>query len=346
MSVGGSNNAYTTNDITNYHCVVPVSNFETALWLESDRMLGLAFNQNSLDVQKKVVIEEFKERYLNKPYGDAWLKFRELSYKVHPYRWSTIGRDLSHIEKVTLSDIKDFFYKNYLPNNAILVVAGGVSEAKALDLVEKWFGNIPSGDLGKKNFLQEPKQTEARYLELTGDVPFNAIMKVFHTCERTSENFYPTELLTSIISEGTSSRLYSILVDDKEIFSNIYAYTTESMDPGSLIVYGVVSPDYSIESAEKSLNEVLQDITIEGVLEKEVEKAKNNYITSQEFNYLSLLNRAEDLALCTLLGNTNLINENIDIVKSVSKSQIDRVAQVIFSELNSSTIFYRKNMKN
>lgn len=218
---GGENNAYTTNDLTNYYCQLPADNLETAFWLESDRMLSLAFSKKSLDVQRKVVCEEFKEHYINKPYGDVWHTMRELAFKEHPYKWMTIGKELSHVENATLEDVKAFFFKHYTPINAILVVAGNVSVEHVKTLAEKWFGDIPSGEKYNRNLPVEPKQVEARRLTVHRNVPMDAIYKTWHMCARRDEDYYATDLLTDILGGGASSRLYQSLVKEQQLFANI-----------------------------------------------------------------------------------------------------------------------------
>ena len=212
---GGENNAYTTNDLTNYYIQIPAENLETAFWLESDRMLSLAFTDKSLEVQRKVVSEEFKEHYLNKPYGDVWHKMRELTYKVHPYRWMTIGKELSHIENAKLDDVKNFFFKHYRPVNAILVVAGNVTVEKVKELAEKWFGDIPSGEKYNRNLPQEPPQLAACSLQLTADVPLDALYKCWHMYPRLDQRYYIADLITEVLSGGGSSRFFQALVKEK-----------------------------------------------------------------------------------------------------------------------------------
>ena len=199
---GGENNAYTTNDLTNYYCQLPADNLETAFWLESDRMLSLAFSKKSLDVQRKVVCEEFKEHYINKPYGDVWHTMRELAFKEHPYKWMTIGKELSHVENATLEDVKQFFFKHYTPVNAILVVAGNITVERVKELAEKWFGDIPSGEKYSRLLPEEPKQTEARRMTVHRNVPMDAIYRTWHMCARRDEDYYASDLLTDILGGG------------------------------------------------------------------------------------------------------------------------------------------------
>lgn len=344
QNVGGTNNAYTTSDITNYYCIMPAYNIETAFWLESDRMLNLDFSQQVLDVQKKVVVEEFKERYLNKPYGDAWLKIRELSYTTHPYKWPTIGKEISHIEDATIDDVQDFFYKYYIPNNAVLVISGGIEEEGALSMCEKWFGPIVSGKQIVTNFAKEPKQTEARQLDIIAEVPFDAIYKAYHIPGRLSPDYYAVEIMASILGEGYSSRLYSKLVDEMQIFNSISAHTTQSLDPGLLVIHGTVSPKFTIEQADLELNLVIEELMSKGISELELQKAKNNYIASFTFSSLDLLIRSEELAMATLLGNTNMVNEDITKIERVDSTNVNSVANDMLKIENCSTIYYKKKI--
>ena len=238
QQVGGTSNAFTSNDITNYYETLPLENLETALWLESDRMLSLAFTPKSLEVQRNVVIEEFKQRYLNQPYGDVWLLLRPLAYKNHPYLWPTIGKEISHIENAAMEDVKAFFKKHYCPLNAILCIAGNMEEEKALKLAEKWFSDIPSGDPYIRNLPKEPVQNEPRELRVERDVPADAIYKVWHMCSRTSPKYYATDLISDILSRGKSSRLYQILVKEKRMFTEANAFVMGDLDEGLFVFSG------------------------------------------------------------------------------------------------------------
>ncbi|MFM9026621.1 MAG: M16 family metallopeptidase, partial [Bacteroidota bacterium] len=243
---GGDNNAFTNNDITNYYCTLPANNLETAFWLESDRMLSLAFSEKSLDVQRQVVVEEFKQRYLNQPYGDVWLLLRPLAYKVHPYQWATIGKEVSHIEEATLQDVRDFFFKYYTPDNAVLVVAGGVKEGSVVELAEKWFGGIQRNIASRPPYPAEPRQQEERRLTVKRDIPFDALYMAFHACSRLDDDFYATDLMTDILSRGKSSRLYNVLVKEKKLFSDVSAYLTGDFDKGLVVVEGKLLKGVSI----------------------------------------------------------------------------------------------------
>jgi predicted Zn-dependent peptidase len=337
---GGENNAYTTNDLTNYYCQIPAENIETAFWLESDRMLSLAFSKKSLEVQRKVVMEEFKEHYLNKPYGDVWFKLRELAYTVHPYRWPTIGKELSHIEHATMADVKGFFHKHYCPANAILVVAGKVDTPLVKQLAEKWFGDIPSGTKYERNLPQEPAQTAPRKLEVKANVPLDAIYKVWHMEGRLHDGYYAAELITDILAGGGSSRLFQSLVKEKKLFSNIECYHFGSTDTGLLTIEGKLVKGVKMEEAEKGIMEIVAPITRELVEEKELQKVKNKTEASLAFEDMSVMSRASSLANYELLGNANLMNEELDKYQSITREDIRRYAAQIFNENNCSTIYY------
>ena len=267
QKAGGENNAYTTNDLTNYYCQLPAQNIETAFWLESDRMLSLAFSKKSLETQRKVVSEEFKEHYINKPYGDVWHKLRELAYKVHPYRWMTIGKELSHIENAKLNDVKEFFFKHYRPTNAILVVTGNVKTDDIKKLAEKWFGNIPAGEKYVRNLPEEPEQTEARELTVHADVPLDALYKTWHIEGRLDKGYYVTEMITDILSGGGSSRLFQALVKEKQLFSQIDCHHFGSIDKGLVAVEGKLIKGVKMEDAENAVEEELTKLKNELVAE-------------------------------------------------------------------------------
>lgn len=342
---GGTNNAYTTSDVTNYHCMLPSYNIETAFWLESDRMLNLAFNESHFEVEKKVVVEEFKERCLNKPYGNAWHKLRELAYTKHPYNWPVLGKNLAHIEGTRMEEVKQFFYKFYKPNNAVLVVSGGIDEDEVKELCEKWFGPIKAGAIMNKDFPQEPAQVAPRNIELQAKVPFDAIYKAYHIPGRLSPEYYALEILSAILSEGNSSKLYETLVNDKKIFNSINAYTSQSVDPGLLVISGTVSKKISLEQAEQELDSLIESVLNVGISERELDKAKNNYVSSTTFASMDLLARSEELAFATILGNTNMVNEDLEKMDGVSSSYVYRVAMEVLRPENCSTLFYKKESR-
>jgi predicted Zn-dependent peptidase len=338
---GGENNAYTTNDLTNYYCQLPAENVETAFWLESDRMLSLAFNENSLEVQRKVVSEEFKEHYINKPYGDVWHKMRELAYKVHPYKWMTIGKELSHIENVKLQEVKDFFFEHYTPSNAILTVAGNVTTARVKELAEKWFSDIPAGKKYKRKIPQEPAQTEPRFLEVKADVPLDALYKCWHIYPRLDKRYYTTDLITEVLGSGASSRLYESLVKEKQLFSHISCSHTGSIDAGLLTIEGKLVKGVSIETGDKAVEQELEKIKNEIIGEAELQKVKNKVESLLAFEDISLMNRANSLANYELLGNANLMNEELANYHAVTTKEIHNECLNIFVDTNCSTLYYR-----
>lgn len=337
---GGENNAYTTNDITNYYIQLPAENLETAFWLESDRMLSLAFGEKSLDVQRKVVCEEFKEHYIAKPYGDVWHKMRELAYKVHPYRWMTIGQELSHIETAKLQDVKDFFFKHYRPSNAILVVAGNVTVDGVKALAEKWFGEIPSGEKPVRNVPQEPEQTEARRLEVKADVPVDAFYKSWHMPARLDQRYYAIDLLSDILGGGASSRLYQALVKEKKLFVNIQCYHYGSTDAGLVTIEGKLSAGTDIRVAEEEVEKELQKLRAEKITADELQKVINKTESMMAFEDMSVTSRAESLAYFELLGDAGWMNTELSKYEAVTAEDIQREANTIFTEANSNTMYY------
>jgi predicted Zn-dependent peptidase len=270
--VGGENNAFTTNDITNYYCTVPSENLETAFWLESDRMLSLAFDKKSLEVQRSVVIEEFKQRYLNQPYGDVWLLLRPLIYNVHPYKWATIGKEIKHIEEATMEDVKAFFKTHYNPSNAVLVVAGDVEVEQVKALAEKWFEPIDAGIKPKRNLPVEPPQTEYRSLTVERDVPISSIYRAYRMCARNDEEYHTVDLLSDILSRGNSSRLYKNLIKDKQLFSDINAYVMGDFDKGLFVISGKINDGVTIEQAEAGIDAEIAKMQNELVAADELQK--------------------------------------------------------------------------
>jgi len=337
---GGENNAYTTNDFTNYYIQLPAENIETAFWLESDRMLSLAFSEKSLEVQRKVVIEEFKEHYINKPYGDAWFKMRELVYKEHPYRWMTIGSELSHIEQAQLGDVKDFFFKYYRPVNAILVVAGKVTTEQVRVLAEKWFGNLPSGEKYQRKLPREPRQEGPRKLELKADVPLDALYKCYHMASRTEPGYYVADLITEVLGGGASSRLHQALIKEKKLFSQIECYHTGSVDPGLVVIEGKLIKGVNMAEAEKAVEEELDKLKAAPITEKELTKIKNKTESAIVFEDMSVMNRANSLAIYELLGDVNMMNTELAKYQAVTAEEILTTSRQIFDPNNSNTLYY------
>ena len=342
---GGENNAYTTNDLTNYYCQLPADNLETAFWLESDRMLSLAFSKKSLDVQRKVVCEEFKEHYINKPYGDVWHTMRELAFKEHPYKWMTIGKELSHVENATLEDVKQFFFKHYTPVNAILVVAGNVTVEHVKELAEKWFGDIPSGEKYNRILSEEPKQTEARRMTVHRNVPMDAIYKTWHMCARRDDDYYATDLLTDILGGGASSRLYQSLVKEQQLFANINCYHFGSLDKGLLTIEGQLIQGVDIEKAEAAIELELDKVRKDLLDDRELQKVKNKTESVMAFEDMSVMNRAGSLAFYELLGDGELMNTEFQKYQDVKSEDLHRIANEVLTNENSNTLWYLSDKK-
>jgi predicted Zn-dependent peptidase len=338
--VGGENNAFTNNDFTNYHIQVPAVNIETAFWLESDRMLSLAFSEKSLEVQRNVVIEEFKQRYLNQPYGDVWLKLKPLAYQVHPYQWATIGKEISHIENAKIADVKAFFAKHYNPSNAVLVVAGAVTLAEVKSLCDKWFSPIPAGIKYERNLTDEPIQLAERSLKVYAKVPTDAIYKAFHIDSRLSGLYNTADLISDILSRGESSRLYQSLVKNKRIFSEINAYISGDIEPGLLIVEGKLMPGITMEQADESIWIALDEMKTDTVPVREMQKNINKLVSAFVFGEMSLLNKAMNLAYYELLGDANLINVELEQYQQITVEAIQAYAKQIFRKENCATLYY------
>jgi predicted Zn-dependent peptidase len=337
---GGENNAYTTNDLTNYYCQIPAENIETAFWLESDRMLSLAFSKKSLEVQRKVVCEEFKEHYINKPYGDAWHKMRSLAYTQHPYRWMTIGASLAHVEDATMEDVKDFFFQFYRPNNAILVVTGNVQTEQVKQLAQKWFGPIEAGKPYVRNLPKEPVQEKSRTMDVRADVPLDMLMMTWHMGGRFDEGYHATDLITEVLGGGTSARLYEQLIKVKQIFSSIDCYHFGTVDPGLLVIEGKLVKGISMAVAEKAVLEEIEKIKNEILDAKEVQKVINKTESVICFEDMSIMNRAHSLAYYELLGDADLMNKELSMYQKVTPTMIQHTAQEIFQENNRNTLYY------
>ena len=337
---GGENNAYTTNDLTNYYCQIPAENIETAFWLESDRMLSLAFSKKSLEVQRKVVCEEFKEHYINKPYGDAWHKMRSLAYSKHPYRWMTIGASLSHVEDATMQDVKDFFFQFYRPNNAILVVTGNVQTEQVKQLAEKWFGPIEAGTPYVRSLPKEPVQEKSRTMDVRADVPLDMLMMTWHMGGRFDEGYHATDLITEVLGGGTSARLYEQLIKVKQIFSSIDCYHFGTVDPGLLVIEGKLVKGISMTVAEKAVLEEVEKIKNEILDAKEVQKVINKTESVICFEDMSIMNRAHSLAFYELLGDADLMNKELSLYQKVTPAMIQQTAKQIFQDTNRNTLYY------
>lgn len=342
QNVGGDNNAFTTNDITNYYLNVPATNIETGFWLESDRMLELAFSKKSLDVQRNVVIEEFRQRYLNQPYGDVYPLIKELAYIEHPYRWSTIGKEISHIENATLADVKAFFFKHYAPNNAVLTVAGNVNVEQVFQLAEKWFGNIPRRNVPVRQIPEEPVQTEFRSKSVVRDVPYDGIYISFHMDRKMGPDFYATDLISDILSNGQSSRMYRNLVINDGLFGELDAYISGDVDPGLFTVAGKLIEGVSMDRAEKAIWEELDRLKSEMIDAIELQKVINKVEANLIFSEIGYQNKAMTLAAFELLGDANLINLQNQFYREVTPEKLHNVANQMFTRENCSTLYYYK----
>lgn len=342
---GAENNAYTSPDVTNYYITVPADNLETAFWAESDRMLSLSFNPEVLEVQRKVVIEEFKQMYLNKPYGDVWLKLRDLAYEKHPYKWPTIGKEVAHIEQATMEDVKGFFKKHYLPNNAVLVVGGNVTVSQVKQLAEKWFGPISAGETLVKNLPQEPKQTAKRTLQIESDVPIDAFYKAYHMCSRLDNNYYATDLLADVLGRDKSSRLHQRLVEEKKLMVSIAAYITGSFDNGLLVISGKLKEGVTFQQIEQEIDTVIKEFIDEGVTDDELFKLRSQAETLYLYEQLELLERCMALAYGAILGDTDIANDELKEIEKVTKEQVLDIAKEILIEENSNVMYYKAIQK-
>ena len=341
QNAGGENNAWTNNDITNYYITLPRQNVETGFWLESDRMLSLDFNEKSLEVQRQVVIEEFKQRNLNQPYGDVGHLVRGMAYKEHSYQWPTIGKETSHIANATLDEVKDFFFRFYAPDNAILAVTGNISFEDTVALAEKWFGPIPRRNVGTRNLPKEPVQTAERRQTVERNVPVDALYMVFHKCDRLHPDYYTFDMLSDLLSSGRSCRLVQHLVLEKQIFSSIDAYISGSIDEGLFHIAGKPSPGISLEEAEEAIWEELEALKTVETDPYELEKVKNRYESEQIFNNLNYLNVATNLAFFELIGKAEDINHEVEKYRSVTSERIREVARKAFVRENCSVLYYK-----
>lgn len=338
---GGSSNAFTSNDVTNYYDTLPVQNLETAFWLESDRLNKLAFTEKSLEVQRSVVIEEFKQNYLNQPYGDVWLLLRPLAYKDHPYKWATIGKEIKHIEDATMEDVKTFFYKHYTPQNGILCVAGNVTVKQVKELSQKWFGPIEAREKYVRELPLEPKQTALRKLEVERDVPGDALYMAFHMSNRFDKRFYLADMLSDVLSTGKSSRFTKRLVLEKHLFTELDAFIMGSSDAGLFVVSGKPKEGVSLEEAYAEVRLELEILQKELVTEYELQKIKNKMESINIFGEMSALNKAMNLCSFELLGDAEMINRQMDNYTRITPKDLREEAVEIFKEENCSVLFYK-----
>jgi zinc protease len=340
QEAGGENNAFTNNDYTNYYDIVPESNVEIPFWLESDRMQYLNINSTSLKLQKKVVIEEFKENYINQPYGDIQHLLRSMTYQNHPYQWPTIGKEISHVKDATLKEVKDFYHQYYSPSNAILVIAGNIESDKAFELTEKWFSDIPEQNINISEVIQEPLQTEEREKTHFASVPENMIIIAFQMPGRLENGYFEGDLITDILSSGPSSRLQHQLVKEKKFFSEIDAYITGSVETGMFVIEGRLHNGVDIEVAKNAIWEEVKNIQEDEISDIELEKVKNQMLTYMRFSDASLLNKAISLAYYELLGDAEMINEESEEYEKITKENIRDFAKKFLNISQRNTLYY------
>ena len=339
----GENNAFTNNDYTDYYMTLPKDNIETAFWLESDRMTGLDITPEKLAAEKSVVIEEYNQRYLNQPYGEQWLLLREMVYKVHPYRWPTIGLTPDHIRQATLNDVTSFYERYYKPSNAILAVSGDIDPEQVFALAEKWFGPLAKQSAPHDDIPAEPLQTHARRSEVTKNVPATQITVAFRMGGRLDPDYYCCDLITDLLAGGTSSRLYRNLVKDQKIFATINAYISGDVDPGMVIVTGQLLSGVSVEKGEAAIHSQLDKLCSEPVGDYELEKVRNKFEANMLYGELNVMNKALNLSYYSMLGKLSLLNSELDIYRAIDSAQIISTAQNIFADHNSSTLIIHGN---
>lgn len=339
---GAHVNAFTCPDFTNYYLTLPAENIETAFWLESDRMMQLSFCPQVLERERKVVIEEFKQRYLNQPYGDVWLKLRPLAYRKHPYRWATIGKEIAHIESFSTSEVRNFYNKYYLPNNAVMVVGGNVRFEAVKQMVKKWFDEIPPGKVPPRILPEEPRQTACRRQNASGNVPQNAIYLSYHMCRKTDAAYHATDLLNDLLGRGKSSRLYDALVKKRPLFSAINAYLSDSFDEGLFTISGHLNPNTTHEQAEFAVLEVLESLKNQPIQAENLKKVKAQAETTALVSKMDILNRCIYLAQGCVLGDPDLVNKETLKIRQVTPTQVKKVAKEILTEDNLSVLYYHK----
>lgn len=341
----GENNAFTNNDYTDYYVVIPSVNIETALWVESDRMKSLNINSDTLELQKKVVVEEYNQRYLNKPYGDVWLLLRPLVYKEHPYRWATIGITPEHIKSATLQDVQEFYDRFYKPSNAIIAISSNIEQERAFELLEKWFGDIEGGETSENIIPEEPQQLVLNRLEVERDVPSSLIYIAYRMDKRVSYEFHVCDLISDILSNGSSSRMFQNLVKERALFASVNAYITGDVDKGLFIVTGHVCDGVDLKVAEEALLSELESVKQQRVSDYELQKVKNKFEVNTTFGEINVMNKAMNLCFYEMLGDIDLVNREIDVYKEITAEDIMSYATKLFVPENSSTLIYKATQK-
>lgn len=337
----GENNAFTNNDYTDFYITLPKDNIETALWLESDRMCGLNLSEQACDIEKRVVIEEFRQRYLNQPYGDLNMLLRQMVYTSHPYRWATIGLKPEHIADAPLESIRKFYNDFYHPSNAILSVSGDIDAERVFELADKWFGGIPDKPYNIPTIPVEPKQTEARRMEVERDVPATTIVIAFHMGNRLSKDFFLGDITSDLLAGGDSARLYEHLIKGKKLFTSVNAYISGDVDEGMFVFTGQLLPTTSEQEAEAAFWEEMELLSNGEIGDYELEKVKNKFEANTLFGELNVMNKAMNLGYYSMIGDLPLINREIEIYRSLSKTEIADFARRTFQKENSSTLIYR-----
>lgn len=341
QKVGAINNAYTSQDLTHYYEVLPANNLETTLWLESDRMLELAFRQQSLDIQKQVVIEEFKENFLNRPYGDLMMLFNQMAYERHPYQWLPIGKKPEHIAEVDMDMIKDFYYRFYRPNNAVLVVAGNVHFDEVAALAEKWFGDIPPGDVPEKNYPKELPQKNLRIKTVERNVPSDVLMKGWLMCNRMHPDYYACDLLSDMFGTGQSSYLYQKLVNEQKLFTDISASVMGTTDEGLFLISGRPVEGVSIEDADAALCSYLYGFKPDNNFSHDLEKVQNRAESVLLNNEIKIDDRATNLAVGETISNVEYFLDERQHYFDVTEEQMLRLISEMLTEKRSNTLYYK-----
>ena len=336
----GDNNAFTNNDYTDFYITLPKDNLETALWLESDRMEGLDITPAKLEAEKKVVIEEFRQRYLNQPYGDQTMLLRALAYKVHPYRWAAIGLTTDHIAEATLEDVEAFYRTHYRPSNAVLSISADIEEERMLELAEKWFAPLADRPADAAPIPQEPAQTEARREEVERDVPAPTVTVAYHMGGRTDAGFYTADLVSDLLAGGDSGRLYTHLVKERRLLSSVNAYVTGDVDPGLFVFTGQLLPGVTPEEAEAAFREEIETLQTASAAAREIEKVKNKFEANTLFGELNVMNKAMNLGFYEMLGDLALINREVGLYRAVGDDDIRSFSSRTFRPENSSTLIY------
>ena len=337
----GENNAFTNNDYTDFYITLPKENLSTALWLESDRMRNLNLSYEACETEKMVVIDEFKQRYLNQPYGDQSPLLYDMCYKVHPYRWTTIGVSPEHIERATLEDVHAFYSRHYRPSQAILSISADIDEDEMIALATEYFADIEDSGGDIAPVPQEPEQREPRRLEVERDVPATDVIIAFHMGDRLSREFFLGDLSSDLLAGGESSRLVNRLVKERGLFTAVNAYITGSLDAGLFVIKGRLMPTTTDEEAEEALWGELRELMQGNISDYELEKVKNKFEANMLMGEINVMNKAMNLGFYAMTGDLELINKEADIYRSITREEVAEFATKRFTKENSSTLIYR-----